>query len=263
MGVTLHSTHLLDQAFAAAYARTSAPGAEYGFAAPAVGDPSPGTVSGWLAGDDPQAAVTRLDALRRAGSRFRFLFAERYFAPAIEAHRLFTGGHLGTRIHFLAKVQAHPARLTRPLGAEPHAWLAEPVLNRLPLMVWMMGPVADARVVTSERGAARAAVVMLRHRTPGRLSILEWSVTPAGSPDALDDRFECTGSDGFLRVNGVWGASRLPRLELHRGALESVKRDLDRDFAQVFARAAERLGHERDAELTAHYLEACRLILEK
>lgn len=260
MGVTIASSARIDAGFGPAYARVAAHGAEFGFGGFAAATDFPsGPVSAWLPGDAPHEVVKRLDGIRRAGGRVRHLFAERYHAPSVEAHKLFTAGHLGTRIHFLAKVQAHPSLLVQPYSRDEHAWLREPVLNRLPLLVWMMGPVRDVRVVRS----GRVAVVMLRHRTPGRLSILEWSVTPADVPALIDDRFECTGSDGFLRVNGIWGASRLPRLELHRGALETVKRDLPRDFAAVYARAAERLDAENDSELTASYLEACRLIVER
>src|SRR6185295_10498425 len=94
-----------------------------------------GAVSGWLPGDRPAEARARLARWREERRPFRFVFAERYHAPAIEARRLFRGGDIGTPIHFLAKVQAHPGRLVDPTGGR--TWLAEPALNRLPLAIWM------------------------------------------------------------------------------------------------------------------------------
>lgn len=243
MTVEARSDAPLDAPFREAYRGVEAALVEYGWRGiPADAEPLArgAAVSGFLPGDRAEARLAWLAGLRAEGRALRLLFAERLHAPSIEARRLFVeGGAIGARIHFLAKVAAHPARLLHPEAAlEPWAWLREPVLNRLLLAIWVMGPVAEVRVLR----ARAATVVLLKHEAPARLSILEIvvsdGITERGVP-AIADRFECTGSDGFIRVNGIWQeAAEAPRLALHRGAEEIVRRDLRRDFAQVYAAAA-------------------------
>lgn len=277
--VDLRSRAAVDAPLAAACARVAGRVAlvEYGLGGDAARDPAPlppgAGVSVWLAGDDPAAGRAALARWRAERRPFRFLFPERLFAPAAEAKRLFTGGDLGTTIHLHVRVQAHPARLLRPEAvlATERAWLAEPALNRLPLAVWMQGPVADARVLLARRAGSLAVVLALRHARPTRQSILELSVSEGatrGGQPAILDSFEATGRDGFVRVNGIWDeAPHAPRLSLHRGALEVARRDLPRDFAQVHAAAAaeaRRLSRRLSKEsysLAAAYLEACARVL--
>lgn len=213
--------------------------------------------AGWVPGSAHRDAALR-ERLRAKTLALQFVFPERYHAPSIEAHRLLTGKHLGLPIHFLYKVRAHPARLR---GAA--AWLDEPVLNRLACVVWMMGSVVDARVLTATTGDAVTRIVALRHAHPGRLSLLELVVSPgvthAGTP-AVRERFEATGSDGFLRVNGVTEVDRgAPRIEVHRGAAEIVQRDLSREPAGIdrLADAYRDRDRVRGCALTRDYLDAC------
>jgi len=279
--VRLRTTALVDAPFAPAYQRVtgltpaqdSHPAlTEYGLTG-LLGDTpvdaDARAVSAWLPGDD---AAKRLETLRRwqtAGVTFRFFFPERYHAPSAQARALFVGNDLGTPAHFLIKVQAHPQRLLDPRSDTPGSWLREPVLNRLPLAVWMMGPVVDIRVLDSRIRDARSLVVLLRHRHPARLSVLESTVSPElrqGGEPAISDRFEATGSDGFIRVTGIWQeALHAPRLEVHRGPLELVQRDLPRGFTSVFTAAAAALPRlsqqsRESYRLAAEYLSACRLI---
>lgn len=277
-GVHVGSANPIDAPFAPAYAATNGGVAlrEFGFAGllphrtlpPAAAGEA---VSAWLPGDNPLAYAHGLTLWQRAGVAFRFLLPERHHAPSLEAHALFTGKHLGMPLHFLGRVQAHRDRLLEPeRWREPRAWLREPVLNRLPLAVWMMGPVRDVRLLESRADRSRTVLVLLRHKHPQRLSVLELSVsaelTHGGTP-AIFDRFECTGTDGFLRVNGIWeNHLHLPRLELHRGAVEQVQRDLPRDFAAVYEHAARAAAttSKRSADsyrLAADYLTACALLL--
>jgi hypothetical protein len=219
----------------------------------------------WIPGDEPQARLTALADARQKGLSHPFFFAERYYAPAVEAHKLFTKGHLGVQLHFLAKVQVHPERLVHPNAwRDPKSWLREPVLNRLPLAVWMMGPVRDVRVVTSSAHGAETKIVMLRHVHPSRLSVLELSVSPhltQGGKPAIADRFECTGLDGLARVTGIWQeVTHAPRLEVLRGPEVLVQRDLPRDFASLEDGAALRKQSKESYRLAEEYLNACRLI---
>ena len=77
------------------------------------------------------------------------------------------------------------------------------------------------------------------------------------------DRFECTGLDGFLRVNGVWGNPHFaPRLVLNRGPLESIQRDLPRDFESVEARIVKEVPliakqSKESYALARDYLDLC------
>jgi predicted dehydrogenase len=268
MNTKLASNSAIDLAFAAPLSMSSQSYMECGFsgALPPV-QAAPGVVSAWLRGDKSEEAKAWLAGVHDAGSRFRLLFPERYYAPAREAHRLFAGKHLGTRIHFLSKVQAHPDRLVRPVClAEPNGWLSDPVLNRIPLIVWMMGPVKEVRVLSNTIGDNRTWVVLFKHSHPARLSVLELAVsadfTQAGRP-ALAERFECTGSDGFLRVNGGFDSARSqPRLELHRAAIESVQRDLPREPESLYATAVANATQDakRPCELTEAYLQVCKLL---
>jgi predicted dehydrogenase len=269
MTVTLFSQATIDAPFGPAMAAAGRNYYEFGFGGSPLDSPAPsGIVSAFLAGDQPAEAREWISKISKAGGRFRLLFPERYYAPALEAHRLFTGKHLGTPIHFLSKIQVHPATLLSPdRVSDPKHWLREPLLNRIPLLVWMMGPVRDARVVFEARKGAVTCIAMFRHTHPQRLSILEFAVsgdfTQGGKP-ALLERFECTGSDGFLRVHGGLDPARaFPRLELHRGAIESVQRDLPREPAELYSQAVRRAKEDSASHcsLTEHYLDACELIV--
>ena len=267
MSVTVHSSHPLDAPFRAVCANARGEGAEFGFAGidtAGAGD-LPQRFSAWLPGNQPAARLATLREWKRQGRKFRFFFPERHYAPAREGHALFTGGHLGTPIGLLVKVQAHPDFLLHPeRRGEACAWLDEPVLNRIPLAVWMQGPVADVRVMTSAVDGADIHVVMLRHTAPARHTIFELSVSPLlfhGAAPAVRDRIEATGSDGFLRVTGIWQeAVHAPRLEVHRAATDFVQRDLRRDFAQVYEHAAAQWPNDDSKSsyaLAEAYLDAC------
>ena len=263
----------LDRPLAQAYAKASLPAytmLECGLGgwqgAERVGEAR--VISAWLPGNIP-GLLPILEEWQEDNRLFRFLFPERLFAPAVAAHQLFTRRQLGNPLHMMVKVQAHPDCLLHNETDAPAAWLAEPLLNRLPLLVWMMGPVTDVRVLEAGGNGWQSRVVMLRHAAPCRLSVLDMSLSRElyrGDRPAVYDRFECTGTDGFLRVNGIWEEDcLLPRLELHRGATETVQRDLRRDFAQVYENAvAESLALGRVSNesyrIAASYLEACNLL---
>jgi len=278
VSVQLRSTSPVDLPFAAAYQKAGGPdlASEYGFAGMLAHHPPPAhrggdAVSAWLPGDEPAAWLRALTEWQRDGVGFRLLLAERHHAPSREAHALFTGRHLGLPLHFLARVQVHRERLLEPeRWREPRAWLREPLLNRLPLAVWMMGPVLDVRLLESRTDHSRTVLVLLRHKQPQRLSALELSVSTElrhGGEPAVFDRFECTGTDGFLRVNGIWeNHIHLPRLELHRGAVEMVQRDLPREFSSVYEHAARAgIGSKKQSaesyRLAADYLTTCALLI--
>lgn len=268
------ATHLFDRPFQSAYASQTgaAPLVEHGFSGllAHADAQATGRISAWLPGDRIAERLSALHGWKRSAALFRFLFAEKYFAPAMEAHRLFSAGHLGNPVHFLAKVQVHRDRLLNPgRWNDVNSWLREPALNRLPLAMWMMGPVSSVRVVAVQTNSfSRGWVVLLRHRHAPRMSILELSVsseqTQAGLP-AIADRFECTGSDGFIEVNGIWGEARhAPRIAVHRAADVIVKRDLRRDFAQVYENAAAEQGRWERASAESYtfaeqYLDACAM----
>jgi predicted dehydrogenase len=274
--IELRSEAAIDAPFGSpAPDRAGAPLVEYGFRGLPAGEeplPAGAAVSGFVPGDRPDAHRARLARLREEGRAFRFLFAERLHEPAIEARHLFQAGAIGEPAHLFVKAAAHPARLLDPRAAldDDNAWLCEPALNRLALAVWIMGPVRDARIVRSRAPGAAAAVVALRHEAPARLSVLEVAasseLTEGGAP-AIRDGFECTGSDGFLRVGGIWQeAAGAPRLAIHRGGEEIARRDLRRDFAQVYERAARERGEiaRRSKEsyaLADAYLAACARVL--
>ena len=223
------------------------------------------SVSAWLPGDRPDEAERWTKELRDAGTDFRFLFPERYHAPSREARRLFAGKEAGDPIHLHVRVQARPDNLLHDPRRAPQEWLRDPVLNRLPLAVWMQGPVHEVRLLSSSRETGCACVVLLRHADPNRMSILEWSVSPDFAP-GIADGFEATGRDGFLRVNGIWHEPWFrPRLVLHRGALETGRRDLPRDMESTAAAAAKahhpsRKQTARSHALAAMYLDACRRV---
>ncbi len=272
MSVTVHSTHCLDAPFRAAYlAAPAVTGCEYGFAGieGLQGSEIADCISAWLPGDKPASSLAALNAWQRERKRFRFFFAERYYAPTREAHALFTGKHLGTQTSLLVKVQSHPDALLHPERCgDPLAWLSEPVLNRIPYVVWMQGPVADVRVLSSLVSGSQVHVVMLRHTEPARQSILELSVSPElrhGSEPTVYDRIEATGSDGFLKVTGIWReAVHAPRLEVHRAGIELVQRNLRRDFAQIYEHAAARWNKDHRTgsyTLARAYLETCNRIV--
>ncbi len=272
MSVIVSASRTIDEPFRRAYA--GAPrfaGTEFGLSgidAATEGD-IPQAFSAWLPGDRPAERLAALETWNRQRRRFRFLFPERYHAPAREAHALFTGMHVGMPIHLLVKVQAHPDTLFDPAHAgEGLNWLREPVLNRLPLAIWMQGPVADVRVVSSSVAGANTRVVMLRHKAPARQSILELSISSelrCGSAPAIHDRFEATGSDGILSVHGIWGdAVHAPRLHVRRGATDFTQRDLRRDFAQVFENAAadwNKSNRKKSYALAEAYLATCTKIV--
>lgn len=227
--------------------------------------PARNVASAWIPGNLPSAPLA-VEKFQNQGGRFRLLFPERYHAPSIEAHKLFTEKHLGLPTHLLVKIRVHPALLTTPDVIAGTGWLGEPLLNRLPFVVWMMGRVREARVVCAPAADAKAGVIVLRHEKLGRLSMLELSisagVTQGGAP-ALRERFEATGSDGFVRVNGVLAVDRsAPRIEVHRGAAELVQRDLSREPDDLYRLAVGRA--EKDAEvycrLTEDYLAACAVV---
>ncbi len=273
---TVQSVHDIDKPFFPAYEeyppkiRTSF--LEFGLAG-LKPDAPPGAkaaVSAWLPGSQPRKMLTCLHMFQKEKRAFRFLFPELFFAPAREAHKLFTGKHLGLQIHFLAKVRAHPEKLLNPFKwQEKGAWLDEPALNRLPLAIWMQGGVSDIRCLVSQKENVTAVVVLLSHEKPGRQSILEICVTPEttenGKPGIID-RFECTGSDGFITVNGIFQeANYFPRIILHRGAREMIQRDFSRDFNQFFvnaAKEAQKIQRRSSAayRLSEDYLHACSLI---
>ena len=268
MTVTVHSTHPLDAPFQAAYrAAPAITGTEYGFTGIQTLQlhEVPLSFSAWLPGDKPAERLSALDAWQRERRQFRLFFPERHYAPSREAQALFTRKHLGTQVSLLVKVQAHPNVLLNPeLRGERLAWLSEPVLNRIPYVVWMQGPVADVRVVSSNLAGSDIHVVLLRHIEPARQSILELSVSPElrhGSEPAVYDRIEATGTDGVLRVTGIWReAVHAPRLEVHRGAMELVQRDIRRDFAQIYEHAAAHWnedGQSASYALARAYLETC------
>ena len=275
ISTTLMSSAALDLPFTDCYGLGVAGLTEYGFAGllEQAADHAPGKdplVSAWIPGGTPDRWAAWLGALQSNRTRFRFLFPEAFHAPAREAHRLFTRGHVGTPIHVHVRVQAHPEHLLNPGSLErAGGWLDEPVLNRLPLMVWMLGPVADVRVELVAAAGAWRGVVMLKHRQPACLSVLEMSVPDdfvVGDAPGLADSLECTGSDGFLRVNGTWNDPwSEPRLVLHRGPMQSIRRDLERRFSHVYVRAAEEApriarGSKAAYKLANAYLEACHLL---
>lgn len=238
---------------------------EHGFAGWSGALPPRGVASGWIPGNLPSAPLA-VEKFQNGGGRFRLLFPERYHAPSIEAHKLFTANHLGLPAHLLVRIRVHPALLTTPDVIAGTGWLGEPLLNRLPFVVWMMGRVREARILCAPAADGKAGVILLRHEKPGRLSTLELSisegVTQAGAP-ALRERFEATGSDGFVRVNGVFSIDRsAPRIEVHRGPAELVQRDLSREPADIYRLAVERA--EKDAavycRLTEDYLAACAVV---
>jgi len=276
--VSLLSEHAVDRPFASAYRQNPPPDGgfvELGFAG-LLGERRPclpvgAAVSAWLPGGDPARSAARLREWKAERRAFRFLFPERFCAPAIEAHRVFTHRHLGLQSHLLVKVRAHPDRLLAPerCGAAG-SWLDEPVLNRLPLAVWLQGPVREVRHLRgNSAGPCQSSIVLLRHERTPRLSVMEIGVSEqvhhAGKP-AVADRFECTGSDGFLEVCGVWQPDEAEaRLRLHRGTAEVVRRDLPRGFAQVYERAARdsrriRRRSGADYRHAEAYLHACVLV---
>ncbi len=276
MATIVQSVRDIDKPFLAAYEayapKTRNSFLEFGLAGlnPDVSPKEKSAVSAWLPGSRPQKMLSCLQGLQKEKRDFRLLFPERFYAPAGEAHKLFTKKHLGLQIHFLAKVCAHPERLLTPSKwQEKTAWLDEPVLNRLPLAIWMQGGVSDVRCLVSQKENALTVVVLLSHEKPGRQSILEICVSPEtkenGKPGIID-RFECTGSDGFITVNGIFQeAHHFPRIILHRGAREMVQRDLSRDFNQFFlnaAKEARKISRQSSAayRLSKDYLHACSLI---
>ena len=268
----VRSTHAIDSPFVQAYEECSDALAELGLAGWGAKDIPAGTaISAWIPGDDPKAVRAALNNWRREGRSLRFLFPEHLHAPSVEARKLLLNKDLGHPSHALVRVQAHPARLLAPdAWNDPLSWLREPALNRLPLLIWLLGPVREARVVSANRVGARSVVVSLRHERAPRLSILELSVSESltqGGVPAIRDSFECTGSDGFVRVGGIWNDQDFsPRLHMHRGGKEILARKLRRDFGQIYENAAAEapmIGRESKAawRLGSDYLHACELVL--
>ena len=221
-----------------------------------------------IPGDNAVQRLKTLESWQERRRSFRFLFPEQHYGPAQEAQRLFTGKHVGTPIHLLIKVQAHPDTLLHPhLWTETGSWLREPALNRIAFAVWMQGPVADVRVVSSQVAGAQVHLVLLRHKAAARQTVMELSVSSEllqGKSPTIVDRFEATGSDGFIRVTGIWKeAVHAPRIEVYRGAMVHVQRDLNRDFAQVYANAAKNWGTPQANEsyqIAQAYLKACAMV---
>ena len=268
------SVHAIDAPFAQAYEGRRDALVELGFAGwGAKGLPGGTAISAWIPGDGPEAARAVLSNWRREGRALRLLFPEHLHEPSVEARRLFLKKDLGHPVHALARVQAHPGRLLDPEKWQgPNSWLREPALNRLPLLIWLLGPVREARVVSAMREGALSVVVSLRHEHAPRLSILELSVseslTQGGAP-AIRDSFECTGSDGFVRVGGIWNEQDFsPRLHLHRGGKEILARKLCRGFGQIYENAAAQaplIRRESKAawQLSDDYLHGCELVLRQ
>ena len=268
----VHSTHVIDAPFAQAYEGRTDMLVELGLGGWGAAElPGSAAISAWIPGHDPDAARAALNQWQRERRALRFLFPEHLHAPSVEARRLLLNKDLGHPAHVLVRVQAHPGRLLYPdQWQSPQGWLREPALNRLPFLIWFLGPVREARVVSSIRKGALSVVVSLRHERAPRLSILEITVsnelTQANAP-AIRDSIECTGSDGFVRVGGIWNEQDFsPRLHLHRGGKEILARKLRRDFGQIYESAAVQaplIARESKAswQLAEEYLHACELVL--
>lgn len=228
-------------------------------------------ISAWIPGDNPNNSEIWLKNLQKNGKYFRFFFPEMFYEPAIKAQKLFTGKHIGNPTSLLIKVMTHKGRLFFPGHFDQKDfWLKEPVLNRIPLAIWLMGPVHEVKFTYSKTNHAEIIVIILKHIVSPRLTIIELTISDEfleNNKPAIYDKFECTGSDGIISVNGIWSKNNhLPRLSIKRGSVEIIEKELCNDFESIFFNAVKESIYinkntKSSFKFAFDYLEACKFFL--
>lgn len=273
MNINIRAKHDIDSPFITEYSKIQdikESFIEYGLSGFDYNASDNDNVSAWLPGNNPEKVMFWLKKLQSNGKYFRFFFPELFFDNSIEANKLFSKKDIGMITHLLIKVQVHKSLLFNSgFKNQPDFWMNEPVLNRIPLAIWLMGAVTDVRFSFSELKHANIMVIILKHKHSPRLSIIELTISDEffqnGNP-AMADKFECTGSDGIICVNGIWEKNHyLPRLSVHRGSVEISERKYSKEFNQIFSNAAKDAKNikknSKDAyKLAFEYLEACSLL---
>ena len=211
--------------------------------------------------DTMEQADLMLAARDRSGKVLRIMEDFLHFGPLIKAKQIIESGEIGKPIAFHAKVVGC-GRGGWDVPEKSTSWHQEQNLNGPGHMVyddgwhkfavarWLLGPVEEVHGwigqtwFTPEHVLDVPATIMWQHANGAR-AIMDISVAPEtywrSDTFAVDERFEITGTKGFVRVNRCTARGiEAPALEVYVDGVLRTQHDLTDDWTPIIGEQTKR-----------------------